>query len=114
MSGSMQSNVGNRQIYEDGDQRRTHGSINDSQRPFEVGTENAHNDLDSKDERSIGNRLASAGSHGLDNTSNKPTHTVEDPMEPARSHGNEPSRGAKIDAELKEEEEELLKRKGKI
>jgi hypothetical protein len=28
-------------------------------------------------------------------------------------HGNEPSRGAKIDAELQQEEEEELKRKGK-
>lgn len=28
-------------------------------------------------------------------------------------HGNEPSRGAKIDAELQAEEEELLRRKGK-
>ena len=31
----------------------------------------------------------------------------------ARSHGNEPSRGAKIDAQIKAEEEEELKRKGK-
>ena len=30
----------------------------------------------------------------------------------ARNHGNEPSKGAKIDAELKAEEEELLKKKG--
>lgn len=31
----------------------------------------------------------------------------------ARAHGNEPSRGAKIDAQLQAEEEEELKRKGK-
>lgn len=31
---------------------------------------------------------------------------------PARSHGNEPSKGAKIDQELQEEEEELLKKRG--
>ena len=30
----------------------------------------------------------------------------------ARNHGNEPSKGAKIDAELKAEEEEILKKKG--
>lgn len=30
----------------------------------------------------------------------------------ARSHGNEPSKGAKIDQELKEEEEAILKKKG--
>lgn len=31
----------------------------------------------------------------------------------ARSHGNEPSKGAKIDAEIKAEEEEELRKKGK-
>jgi hypothetical protein len=31
----------------------------------------------------------------------------------AKMHGNEPSKGAKIDAELQAEEEELLKKKGK-
>jgi hypothetical protein len=29
-------------------------------------------------------------------------------------HGNEPSRGAQIDAELQREEEQMLKNKGKI
>jgi hypothetical protein len=31
----------------------------------------------------------------------------------ATIHGNEPSKGAKIDKELREEEEEELRRKGK-
>lgn len=30
----------------------------------------------------------------------------------AKAHGNEPSKGAKIDQQLREEEEELLKKKG--
>ncbi len=30
----------------------------------------------------------------------------------ARNHGNEPSKGAKIDAEIKAEEDELLMKKG--
>lgn len=30
----------------------------------------------------------------------------------ARNHGNEPSKGAKIDAELQAEDEEMLKKKG--
>jgi hypothetical protein len=34
-------------------------------------------------------------------------------IDQARAHGNEPSRGAKIDKELKEEEEEYLKQKGR-
>lgn len=37
----------------------------------------------------------------------------EDPTAPARSHGNEPSRGAKIDAQILQEEQEELERKGK-
>ncbi|KAK7460798.1 hypothetical protein VKT23_008727 [Stygiomarasmius scandens] len=114
MSGSMQSNVGNSQIYGDADQRNTDGSIQDTQKAFDIAPDNAHGLLDSKDQRSIANRLGAAGSHNFDNESNKPQNTIEDPMEPARSHGNEPSRGAKIDAELKAEEEDLLKKKGKI
>lgn len=30
----------------------------------------------------------------------------------AKNHGNEPSKGAKIDAEIQAEEEEMLKKKG--
>lgn len=36
------------------------------------------------------------------------------PTDAARAHGNEPSRGAKIDEEIENEEREYLKRKGKI
>lgn len=36
-----------------------------------------------------------------------------DPLGPATFHGNEPSRGAKIDAEIMAEEREELKRKGR-
>jgi len=114
MSGSMQSNVGNSQIYNDNEQRTSKASENDSRARYEFAPENAHNDLDSKDQRSLGNRLASAQEHGLDNESNKTKDTVTDPLAPARAHGNEPSKGAKIDAELKAEEEEMLKNQGKI
>lgn len=31
---------------------------------------------------------------------------------PAKMHGNEPSKGAKVDQQLQEEEEELLKKRG--
>jgi hypothetical protein len=37
----------------------------------------------------------------------------QDATLPARAHGNEPSKGAKIDQEIREEEEAELKRKGK-
>lgn len=38
----------------------------------------------------------------------------KDPTLPAKMHGNEPSRGAKIDAQIQAEEEEELRRKGKV
>ncbi|KAJ3930102.1 MAG: hypothetical protein NXY57DRAFT_942627 [Lentinula lateritia] len=114
MSGSMQSNVGNSQIYNDNEQRTSKSSEADPRERFEFAPKNAHNDLDSKDERSLGNRLASAQEHGLDNTSNKTKDTVTDPLKPAQMNGNEPSKGAKIDAELQREEQELLENKGKI
>ncbi len=37
----------------------------------------------------------------------------KDPTLPAKLHGNEPSKGAKIDAQIQAEEEEELGRKGK-
>jgi hypothetical protein len=37
----------------------------------------------------------------------------QDATLPARAHGNEPSKGAKIDQQLREEEEAELKAKGK-
>ncbi len=36
---------------------------------------------------------------------------VTDPLAPALAHGNEPSRGAKIDAQLQAEDEEMLRKK---
>ncbi|KAL0578337.1 hypothetical protein V5O48_003651 [Marasmius crinis-equi] len=110
----MQSNVGNSQIHADGDQRTSKGSATDQPARFEFDPENAHSETDSKDQRSLANRLEAAEAHENDNLSNKTKDTVTDPLEPARSHGNEPSRGAKIDAELQRQEEEELKNKGKI
>lgn len=37
----------------------------------------------------------------------------KDPTLPAKMHGNEPSKGAKIDAQIEKEEQEELERKGK-
>jgi len=64
--------------------------------------------LDGKDQRSHANTAAAAAKEDK--------QSEEEPMRPtdiARSHGNEPSKGAKIDEELQREEEEYLKRKGK-
>ena len=109
----MSSNVGSSGIYEDGDQR-PHGEENNGPR-FEEGKEHSHNPLDSKDERSIANRLANEERKEKEGDQDTPEVAAlkEDPTAPARMHGNEPSRGAKIDAEIQAEEEEYLKRKGK-
>ncbi|MCJ1423170.1 hypothetical protein MMC29_001051 [Sticta canariensis] len=59
---------------------------------YHEGQVNSHKANDSKDERTIANKLARE--------------------EQARNHGNEPSKGAKIDAEIQAEEDELLRKKG--
>ncbi|KAG1871628.1 hypothetical protein F4604DRAFT_1925990 [Suillus subluteus] len=124
------SNVGNPQVYEANEQR-TSKQTDKNPRKYDEGQEHAHQDIDSKydlglqaplrnlqltnrDERSIGNRLAAAIKHSRSEESANPFEDPNvNPLGPATSHGNEPSKGAKVDAELKAEEEELLRRKGK-
>lgn len=67
--------------------------------------------VDSKDERSIANKLAAASKEEKEGNSGTEKHFR--PTDIARSHGNEPSKGAKIDEELERDEEEYLRRKGK-
>ncbi|EEU46951.1 uncharacterized protein NECHADRAFT_35755 [Fusarium vanettenii 77-13-4] len=112
MSGN--SNVGNRGVYEAGDQRNAPESENTHER-FNEGVENSHLSLDSKDERSIANRLAAEEQQKREEADDdiETQRLKEDPTLPARAHGNEPSRGAKIDAQIQAQEEEELKRKGK-
>ncbi|KAJ9644595.1 hypothetical protein H2201_000367 [Coniosporium apollinis] len=113
MSGN--SNVGNRQVYEAGDQRNYKDSeINEAER-YKEGRPNSHLAQDSKDSRTIANKLARQEKRGDEEEDNKSEETKlynKDPTLPARSHGNEPSKGAKIDKELQDEEEEILKKKG--
>jgi hypothetical protein len=147
MSGSMQSNVGNRQVYNDGDQRYVFFDVyissiptshllrpsnaSEEQERYNVGSERAHIDLDSKlvchhlslklylmqnilftrDERTLSNRLAAASQ--AEREPEKPSLSQVDPTLPARNHGNDPSRGAEIDKQLMEEEKEELERKGR-
>ncbi|KAM0322668.1 hypothetical protein ACHAQA_009257 [Verticillium albo-atrum] len=80
---------------------------------FHEGKEHAHNQLDPKDERSIANRLAAEEQKdGEEDSEETRLHKI-DPTLPARAHGNEPSRGAKIDAQIEAEEQAELERKGK-
>ncbi|KAI9803338.1 MAG: hypothetical protein M1833_000855 [Piccolia ochrophora] len=113
MSGT--SSVGTSSVYEAGDQRNSKDSeIKDKER-YKEGQPNSHKANDSKDERSIANKLARE-----EKRQNEPEpqsfenqQSKKDPTLPARSHGNEPSKGAKIDAEIQAEEEAELKKKGK-
>ncbi|KAM0513072.1 hypothetical protein ACHAPE_008280 [Trichoderma viride] len=80
---------------------------------FNEGQEGSHINLDSKDQRSIANRLAAEEQKSEPGDDRETAALKEDPTLPARMHGNEPSRGAKVDAEIAAEEEEYLQRKGK-
>jgi len=82
---------------------------------FHEGKANSHDLLDSKDSRSIANRLAGAehDEQKPDPRSKETRRVHEDATLPARAHGNEPSRGAKIDQQLREEEEDELRNKRK-
>ncbi|KAK3372006.1 hypothetical protein B0H63DRAFT_483554 [Podospora didyma] len=77
---------------------------------FEEGKANSHIVTDTKDQRSIANRLAAAEAQSEPQDTKETALLKEDPTLPAKSHGNEPSRGAKIDAQIQAEEEELIKK----
>jgi hypothetical protein len=102
-------------VYEAGDQRNVSEAERKAQEsdPYNEGKENSHNNLDSKDERSIANRLAAEEKKSESGDDTETAQLKKDPTLPARAHGNEPSKGAKVDAQLQAEEEEELKRKGK-
>ncbi|KAL4943611.1 hypothetical protein BDV06DRAFT_189505 [Aspergillus oleicola] len=115
---AAQSSVGQSTIYEAGDQRNEPRSVINDQERYEAGEKHSHSNLDSKDQRSIGNRLAAQSKES------DPSHhhnkdfqpeaelSKQNPTKPAKLHGNEPSKGAKIDAELQAEDEQRLKEKG--
>ncbi|MCJ1351175.1 MAG: hypothetical protein MMC33_001157 [Icmadophila ericetorum] len=108
MSGT--SSVGQGSVYEAGDKQ----SELDTAERYSEGVPNSHKPNDSKDERSIANRLANEESKEEEDTRSEETKELQkDPTLPARNHGNEPSKGAKIDKEIMGEEQEELRRKGK-
>lgn len=69
-----------------------------------------------EDQRSIANRLAAAHDQNDPADGSGKTKTAEqiagehDPTLPARMHGNEPSRGAKVDKKIDDEEAEIIRR----
>ncbi|CAP67545.1 uncharacterized protein PODANS_1_14420 [Podospora anserina S mat+] len=108
MSGN--SNVGNSQVYEAGDQRNAKSSELESDR-FHEGVKHSHNNNDPKDNRSLVNRAAAERQDEGSEDSVETAQLKKDPTLPAKMHGNEPSRGAKIDAELQAEDEATLRKK---
>ncbi|OQO05696.1 hypothetical protein B0A48_09789 [Cryoendolithus antarcticus] len=99
---------------EAGDQRNAPEAEKNQAERFHEGKENAHNADDPKDERSIANRLAREAKREQEGEQ-QPKEVEElkkDPTLPAKNHGNEPSKGAKIDKELQDEEEAILAKKG--
>ncbi|GAB7346884.1 hypothetical protein MBLNU459_g1964t1 [Dothideomycetes sp. NU459] len=107
MSGT--SNVGQASVYEAGDQRNSKDSENTADR-FHEGKENSHKANDPKDERSIANKLERETKREAEEENED--QSKKDPTALAKSHGNEPSKGAKIDKELQDEEEAILAKKG--
>ncbi|RFU32084.1 hypothetical protein B7463_g4273, partial [Scytalidium lignicola] len=113
MSGSGMSNVGNKQTHEAGDQRNlSQDEISrlKSEGLWNPGKEESHRPNAMQDERSIEERMQR---QERPNEINEGELSRQDPTLPAKLHGNEPSKGAKIDAELQAEDQEELRRKGR-
>ncbi|KAE9963826.1 hypothetical protein EG328_011026 [Venturia inaequalis] len=104
------SNVGNAQTYEANEQN----AVEEQPDRFHEGKPHAHKHLDSKDERTIANKLAREEQRDQEGSEDsiETQRLKQDATLPAKAHGNKPSRGAEIDQELREEEEAILKKKG--
>ncbi|KAI0721205.1 hypothetical protein C8Q72DRAFT_85013 [Fomitopsis betulina] len=107
---SGQSNVGSREVREDGDQG-THGSQQLNHAPGGKAAQHGHNIHDPKDNLSLNNRRKREEAEERKADRQAEAKTVTDPLAPASHQGHEPSRGAKIDAELQADDEANLSRK---
>jgi hypothetical protein len=63
--------------------------------------------------RPLANKAAASHAQEREKDEEAASKTITDPLAPARANGNEPSHGAKVDAELQAADEEELRRKGK-
>ncbi|KAF9893214.1 hypothetical protein FE257_011637 [Aspergillus nanangensis] len=113
------SNVGTRAVYQADDQRTVPQAELNNREPYKEGQTHSHDNLDSKDGRSIANKLKAQSNkpdpsyHHNDSYDAEAELSKKDSTLPAKLHGNEPSKGAKIDQQIQEEEEEMLRNKGK-
>lgn len=113
----MQSRTGDQRVYKAQDQRPPkltgpEKGEHERRERFSHGPGPAHQSLDSKDERTLSNKLSAEETH--EHCIDENRQTVKDPLKPAMDHGNKPSRGAQIDAELQREDEETLKKKAQV
>ncbi|GAA5915893.1 hypothetical protein JCM6882_001752 [Rhodosporidiobolus microsporus] len=79
---------------------------------YEEGKEHSHQNLDGKDERSHANTVAAASKAAKEEEkADREGGDAYSGVGLAEQHGNAPSKGAKIDAELQAEEEAELAKK---
>ncbi|KAH9830456.1 uncharacterized protein C8Q71DRAFT_862466 [Rhodofomes roseus] len=130
-SGAMQSNVGNRQVYEDGDQRPhghsggpapggklPHRAQDPQDTRYTYISSSPYTELTPtltlhRSELTMQNRQKHDEKKAREAERAAAGQTVKDPLAPATRQGHEPSRGAQVDAELKAEDEALLAQKVK-
>ncbi|KZW03425.1 hypothetical protein EXIGLDRAFT_721686 [Exidia glandulosa HHB12029] len=87
---------------------------NDTAR-FDASVPHSHKNADRKDQRTHANTVEAANkAEKEERQAERERAENSDPLEPAKAHGNEPSRGAKVDKMIEEQEEEELRNKGKI
>ncbi|CAH7666499.1 hypothetical protein BY996DRAFT_6431464 [Phakopsora pachyrhizi] len=95
----------------DGDQRKTSRNQSDQSKTnrYEEGKVGSHQSDDPKDQRSIANRLEakireSSKPQETDEKDPNVLRKTQNPTDLAKEHGNEPSKGARIDEQIKFEE----------
>ncbi|KAG8897935.1 hypothetical protein FRB99_007783 [Tulasnella sp. 403] len=98
----------------DGDQRNAPKEHQKIHNRFHEGRENAHDNQDSKDQRSLNVRAAAAVADEERQEQEEANATSNPPTRAAIDQGHKPSRGAEIDEQIEKDEEDLLQRRGKI
>ncbi|KAF8477379.1 hypothetical protein BDZ91DRAFT_647440 [Kalaharituber pfeilii] len=105
-SGAMQSNVGNPQTYNAGDQKTSKKSQKPNELVVEELQRSAQEAKDPKDQRNISKRLAREERKLKEEKQISQGSKQEDPRMAAWRHGNEPSKGAHLDAQIQQDERE--------
>ncbi|KFY83707.1 hypothetical protein V500_09975 [Pseudogymnoascus sp. VKM F-4518 (FW-2643)] len=104
------SHVGNPSVYEAGDQRGARTESEQLHHDIEVMRDTGHTSKMAAEHEHKTPRQRRSFPHKREEE--KETEMLkQDPTLPAQMHSNEPSRGAKIDKELMEDDEEELRRK---